>query len=577
MARLSEEKINEIRSKSDIVEVISKYMPLTKKGKSFVGNCPFHDDHDPSLSVSQEKQIFKCFSCQAGGNVFGFVSRFENISFAESVLEVARICNVDVSGIEAGVPSANPHLVPYYKVNQAFVDYTNYMLFSTAYVHILEYLHKRGINDDLIKKFEIGYNPKEDVVYHYLKAKKFSDEDMINANLARLTSQGIHDVFSGRITIPIHDRFANPIGFTARRTQENDESKYINTTETDCYRKGNVIFNYHRAVSACRKTHRVLLVEGAMDVIAFYKAGIEDVVATLGTACTSEQLRLLKQLHVKVDVCYDGDEAGIHAIYKFGKMASESGLEFEIVENKTGLDPDEIIEKYGKEELKSMSMRTISWIDFCFSYLQKKYRLDNYSQRVEFAKEMKVEIEHEQESFLKDSYYQHLFQLTQFDMSKEQVQTKRRKRVLPQAHVFRYGDLAEYEILGQMLISRHALNVYKNDLGFLINPVCNQLAVYLINEYRTQEVIHVADLLNHIQEEEVKNLLIDLSEWELAPKQLNLDVLRDAIGKIHAKCIDKRIQEMSELALKLTNPIDKAKLMNEIIDLRRKKQSDMNQ
>lgn len=569
MARLSEDKINEIRSHADIVEVISKYIPLSKKGKNFLGVCPFHDDRDPSLTVSSDKQIFKCFACGAGGNVFNFVSRYENISFVESVIEVGKLCNIQLEDIEVVQPQSNQQYAPFYKINQNFIEYTNYMLLSTAHIDVLNYLRKRGIKDDLIKKFEIGYNPSDDALYHYLKAKKFSDQEMIEANLARLTNQGIHDVFSSRITIPIHDKYGNPIAFTARRTIENDEAKYINTTETPCYTKGNVIFNYHRAIQVAKKTGRVLLVEGAMDTIAFYKAGIEDVVATLGTACTKEQLKLLKQMHVKVDVCYDGDDAGIHATYKFGKMASESGLEFEIINNQTGLDPDEIIEQFGIDELKSLSVKTISWIDFLFEYLQKKYNLENYSQRVDFAKEMKIEIDRMKETFLKENYFNKLFELTQFDMSKI-VETKKVERSFDKVTHFKFGELAEYEILGQMLLSKQAVNIFKNDLGFLINPTCNQLALYFINEYRAIDEIVVADLLNQIQEEDVKNLLIDLCEWELAPKILNIDVLKDAIQKIHDKCIEAKIKEMSDLAKKMSNPLDKARIMNEIIELRRK-------
>ena len=569
MARLSEDKINEIRTRSDIVEVISKYMPLSKKGKNFVGNCPFHNDHDPSLTVSQEKQIFKCFACGTGGNVFQFVSAYENISFVESVLEVAKISNIEVFDIDVPVSQQNPKLIPYYKINQAFIDYTSYILKSNAYNNIVEYLHNRGIHDELIKKFEIGYNPSDDALYHYLKAKKFNEEEMINANIVRLTSSGIHDVFATRITIPIHDKYGNPIAFTARKTIESDEAKYINTTETACYVKGNVIFNYHRALPIAKKTGRVLLVEGAMDTIAFYKANIENVVATLGTACTNEQLKLLKQMHVKIDVCYDGDNAGINATYKFGKLASEMGLDFEIVDNKSGLDPDEIIEKYGIEELKALSQKTISWIDFCFEYLQRKYHLENYSQKVDFAKEMKIEIDRVEESFLKENYFKRLYDLTQFDMSKSIQTTQYEKRYVNRTH-FKFGELAEYEILGQMLLSKQAVNIFKNDLGFLINPTCNSLSLYLINEYRRVDKIHVADLLSQIKENEVKDLLIDICEWELAPKEFNIQVFNDAITIIHNKCIESKIKEMTELSMKMSNPLDKARIMNEIFELKRK-------
>lgn len=306
-----------------------------------------------------------------------------------------------------------------------------------------------------------------------------------------------------------------------------------------------------------------------MDVLAFNKVGIEDVVATLGTACTKEQLRLLKSLHVKVDVCYDGDDAGINAIYKFGKMASASGLHFEVVDNRSGLDPDEIIEKFGKDELISLSNTTISWVDFCFEYLQKKYRLDNYSQKVEFAKEMKLEIERVEEEFLRESYFKKLYDLTQFEMNL--IKEKKRELVFPQnPQLFRYGDKCEYVILGQMLISRQAVGIFKDELGFLIHPTCNQLALYLINEYRTKEEISVADLIDKIKEDDVSMLLIDLSEWELAPVQFDLDVLNDAILKVHQKCLEEKIRNLSDLTKRMNSPLDKAKLMNEIIELKRK-------
>lgn len=569
MAKLSEDKINEIRSHSDIVEVISKFIPLTKKGKNYVCNCPFHDDHDPSLTISQEKQIFKCFACGAGGNVFNFVSRYENISFLESVVEVAKISQIELENIEITKTQSDSRLVPYYKVNQSFIEYTQFMLLDPNHAEVLKYLHERGITDDLIKKFEIGYNPKDDALYRYLKAKKFSDETMINANLVRLTNQGIHDVFSNRITIPIHDCFGNPIAFTARRVLNNDEAKYINSSETACYQKSQIVFNYHRALSASKKTRRVLLVEGAMDVIAFYKCGIEDVVATLGTACTKEQLRLLKNLHVRIDVCYDGDNAGIHAIYKFGKMASEASLDFDVVNNQSGLDPDEIIEQFGKDELTALSNRTISWIDFCFEYLQTKYLLDNYSQKVEFVKEMRVEIERVKETFLKETYYARLKELTQFDL-KSLNETKIEIVRIPNKFVVKMDERAEYEILGQMLISRQAVNLFRSELGYLIHPLCNQLSLYLINEYRKNDHIEVADLLNVIQEDEVKNLLLELSEWELAPKEFNQQVLIDAIHCIKKKCLDQKIRELSSLAKKMSNPLDQAKIMNEIVELKRK-------
>lgn len=571
LARISDEKIREIRMKADIADIIGKYVPITRKGKNYVCTCPFHDDHDPSLSISCDKQIFKCFVCGAAGNVFGFVSQFENISYIESVKKVAEYVQVDLSEFELSEPltKVDPLIQNIHKVNQATIDFTSYTLKTPQGSSVLQYLHDRGISDELIQKFEIGYNPKNNALYQFLHAKKYSDSSLIESGVCRLNMSGIHDVFQNRLMIPIHDALGHPVGFTARRVEEIDEAKYINTQETLAYVKGNIIFNYHRAKVAARSTKRVLLVEGAMDVIAFEKAGISDVVATLGTACTREQLHLLKNLHVRIDVCYDGDEAGIHAIYKFGMLASEYNLEFDVINNKTGLDPDEIIERYGLDELVHLSSKTISWIEFLFEYLQKKYNLENYSQRVEFAKLMQSQIEKIHEVFEKEQAYVRLQQLTQFDMR----QKNEKRKTMPSkiiAHE-KKGSRAEYEILAQMLLSFQASNCFKDELGFMIHPLCNKLAIYIIDAYRTSNTIEVADLLNMIAEDEVKQLLIEISQWDLAPVEYNARVFKDACLKIKITCIDHEIKKLNDLINKIHDPMKIGEIGNQIIHKQQEK------
>ncbi len=381
MSRLSEQEINEIRSKANIVEVIAHYLPINKKGKSFSAICPFHDDHDPSMSISEDKQIFKCFVCGTGGNVFSFVQKYEQISFVEAVYKVAEIIGVPMDHpLEIAGRPVDPHAAALYKVCQDTIEYTHYELQTPDGEQVKHYLYQRGIDDAMIECFALGFNPPNDALYRFLSAKKHTDEHIIEAGMARMNSQGINDVFSQRIMIPIHNEIGEPVGFTARRLLDNEEAKYINTQETYIYHKGDLIFNYHRARSEARKAKCVYLVEGAMDVLALAKVEVQHAVAMLGTACTKEQLRLLGKLGVDVIVCYDGDTAGKNATYKFGK-AAKGKIAFTIVDNKTGLDPDEIIDAYGKEELHKTLHKTISWIDFLFDYLLSRYDLENYSQK----------------------------------------------------------------------------------------------------------------------------------------------------------------------------------------------------
>ncbi|MEG0265765.1 MAG: DNA primase [Erysipelotrichaceae bacterium] len=569
MSRLNEEQINNIRAHSDIVDVISRYVPLTHKGKNYLCACPFHDDHNPSLSINPDKQIFKCFVCGTGGNVFTFVSKYEHISFVEAVYKVAEYAGIQMEHKMLTSKAVDPKKAPLYKAIQDMIEFTHYELQSEASKSVKEYLSKRGLNDTLIEKFEIGYNPKDDAVYKFLHAKKHEDSSLIEANLVRTTAIGIKDVFSNRITIPIHDAYGNPVGFSARRIVDHeDEAKYINTSETIIYTKGNLIYNYHRAKPEVKAHKKVFLVEGAMDVIAFAKADIYHVVATLGTACTKEQLKLLKAFNVPLVLCYDGDRAGRDATYKFGKAAMDYSLNFEIVENERGLDPDDIIELYGKEALQSMSEKTLSWIDFLFDYLTQKYNLDNYTQKKEFAQELSKEINRNLDDFEKQSYYLRLKELTGFNMTMNQnIENQPKPNSHKNSNYIRIPKMGEYhaqqEIISQMLLGLVASNYFKDELGFLPDPICNKLAIYIIDYYRNHKSIQVADLLDFIKEENVKTLLLEIIDWELGRDEINMEVLGGAITKVKSCLLDKKIAKFNETIAKTKDPIEKAKMADE--------------
>lgn len=568
MARLSEQEISQIRAKADIVDVIGRYVPLTRKGKSYKCVCPFHDDHDPSMSIAADKQIYKCFVCGAGGNVFMFVQNYEKISFIEAVYKVAEYAGVTLEHTLDVTPRIkDPHLQALHKACREAIEFTHYQLDTLDAKNVKEYLMRRNITEEIIKRFEIGYNPMDDALYRFLHAKKHADDDLVSAGLVRVTSLGMKDVFSHRIMIPIHDEFGEPVGFTARRVAENEEAKYINTTETDIYKKGNLIFNYHRAKQEARKAKKAYLVEGAMDVLALEKVELHNAVATLGTAMTKEQLRLLQLLHVPIVVCYDGDKAGRNATYKFGKMAREAQLPFEIVDNKYGLDPDEVIDVYGKDELRALLDKTISWIDFLFEYLLGRYNLDNYSQKKEFAQEMALEIQALQDDFEKQSYFIRLRELTEFDMQVEQPKEERRAIHQPQPPRQSFLTFpksgrshAEHEILSQMLNGIAASNLFKEELGFLKDDTGNKLAMYIIDYYRTHTTLAVAELLDVIWEEDVKALLLEIANWELAREDVDMAVLQEAIAKEKSCFLDDKIQLLNKKIRSVNDPMEKAKL-----------------
>lgn len=573
MARLSEQEINQVRSRASIVDVVSHYIPLTRKGRNYVALCPFHDDHNPSMSISEDKQIYKCFVCGAGGNVFTFVSNYEKISFLEAVYKVADYAGITLSAPLQQTIAANvdPHTAQLYRLLKEMIQFSQYELDTEEGSHARRYLQQRGLNEDIIKRFQIGYNPHEDGVYQYLRAKEFRDADMAECGIAGLVGSRMLDRFANRVLIPIHDAVGNPVGFTARRLDDSSqEAKYINTSDTSIYHKGNLLFNYHRVKEAVKQDRRVFLTEGAMDVLAFEKADLHTALATLGTACTKEQTHLLKALHVPVTVCYDGDAAGQNATYKFAKAAMEAGLTVEIMNNTSGLDPDEIVETYGKQELRSLCEKTISFIDFLFSYLQKRYNLENYTQKKEYAIEIADWIRRVSDEFERKNYYLRLKELSGFDMEVTQPEKKETSTVKKQYQKQRYlqfpksgRERAEYEILSQMLLGVNAAETFKEELGFFKDDNSNKLAMYIIDYYRTHEILSVSELYDQITEDVVRDLLLSVAQWELASANVEQDVLIEAVKKVKACILEDKIQALNEKAKNMSDPLQKAEIAKE--------------
>lgn len=567
MARLSEQEIALVRSRASIVDVISHYISLSKKGRNYVALCPFHDDHNPSMSISEDKQIYKCFVCGAGGNVFTFVSNYEKISFLEAVYKVAEYTGITLSAPleQTSTQRIDPHIADLYRLMKEMIQYAQYELDTEDGQHAKQYLQKRSLSEEIIKKFEIGYNPHEDSVYQYLHAKAFSDADMVECGVANLFGSRMMDRFANRILIPIHDAYGNPVGFTARRLDDrSQEAKYINTAETTIYQKGKLLFNYHRVKEAVKHEKRVFLAEGAMDVLAFEKADMHTALATLGTSCTKEQLQLLKALHAPITICYDGDAAGQNATYKFAKQAVAAGIPIEIVNNTTGLDPDEIVDTYGKQELRSLCEKTISFIDFLFAYLQKRYNLENYTQKKEYAMEIAQEIARVSDAFERKNYYLRLKELSGFDMeiSQETLQQPEKKVSHPKQSYLRLPksgrERAEYEILSQMLLGVSAVDLFKEELGFFKDDDSNKLAMYIIDYYRTHDILSVSELYDQIAEGRVRDLLLSVAQWELAAPGVEQAVLREAIGKVKACILEDKIQALNEKAKNANDPIAKA-------------------
>ena len=569
MSWISEDDIKAIRQQADIVDVMSRYITLEKKGKDYKAICPFHDDHDPSLSISTDKQIFKCFVCGTGGNVFTFVQKIENISFLEAVCKVAELIHyplhMDTSQFQPKVDENQP----LYDCVQSYIRFLTYELQSENGESVKRYLSQRKINEDIIKRFEIGYAPESSRSVKYLKAKGFNEQILTDTGLIRTHDLDTYAVFDNRLMIPIHDENGEPVGFTARRLNEDkDVAKYINTSETKIYHKGHLIFNYHRAKEFAKKNKRCILVEGAMDVIAFEKADIHESIACLGTACTKEQITLLKRLNAPLVVCYDGDKAGKAATYKFGKLAVDYGLNFSIVKNTTGKDPDEIFNELGKDELYLSVHKTVSFVEFLFDYLPNQYDLDNYEDKKKFTSEMQSFIERTCTDFEKADYYSRIRDLTGFDLSHQSAnipapkkESRNNAAVVRNIEPLKNGrTLAEHGVLWMILNSKLAADQFKDQIGFFQDPVCEELSLYCYDMYRNMDHIDFDVLMSYIEKEDVRNLLVSLMENPFHVDGYNEDFFNDSLMKIKECTLQDQIDQINNQIKNVQDPMIKISL-----------------
>lgn len=568
-----------IRQQADIVDIMSNYLTLEKKGKNYKATCPFHDDHDPSLSISTDKQIFKCFVCGTGGNVFTFVQKIEEISFVEAVVKVSQMINYPLQLPTSIFKPKVDINQPYYDVMNDYIAYTQYELKSEEGLKCMEYLKRRNINEDIIERFKMGYAPQHEMSYRYLQAKKYSDELLFDTGLIREGKEGYTSTFYDRFMIPIHDENGNPVGFTARRLEEKESiPKYINTAQTKIYEKSNIVFNYHRAKSFARKAKRCILVEGAMDVIALEKADIHEGVACLGTACTTSQIKLLKKLQVGLVVCYDGDRAGMDATYKFSKLAVEHGLSFVIVSNRTKKDPDEIFEEQGKAGLEALISKTVSYIEFLFAYLLTKYNLDNYEDKKQYANEIYDAIkktcnEIETSTYLSKLKTQTGFDFTQLDVSRNQnvPKSKPRKQVT-YLEVPLDGRLqAEQSVLSMILLSKKAANRFKEEIGFFKDDLCSRLSLYCFDMYREKDRLDIDGLIASIDEDDVRDFFISLHHNSSLPSEYNETYFNDCLVKLKECTLQEQIELINKQIENTPSPLEKIKMAskkNELIVLK---------
>jgi DNA primase len=577
MPRISNEQIIEIRNSVNIVDVISEYVPLVQKGKNYFGVCPFHDDHNPSMSVSNEKQIYTCFVCGATGNVFTFLMEYEHITFMEAVKKIVDKLNINID-IGNNYKKNETHLDKYYDMYALAMKFYQNNLKTSNGAEARDYLKKRGINEDIIKEFGIGLSLVGDKIYKMLKANNYEDKAILDSGLCNANDRGCYDVFNHRIMFPLWNIEGKTIAFSGRIYNTQDSSKYINSKESPIFKKGHLLYNYHRIKEEVRKTGQVIIVEGFMDVIALYKVGIKNVIATMGTAITSDQAHLIKRLSSNVMLMFDGDKAGNKATIACSEELLKLGVVPKIIRLEDDLDPDEYINEYGLDRLKEHLENPISLIDYKMIIYKNGKNLHNSEDVSNYINEVIKELNLVKDNIVREITIQKLNKETGVSIetlsslinkgekqSKELIPNNKKKEIKLQN---RYQESYE-RLLFYMLRHKEVIRLFDESDVFIPAQEYRYLACEIVSFYNKYQSIDIADFMAYLEDK--KELLNTLSKIMFLP--LPEDYVReeidDYIKVLNEYTVDLEIKRLEELMKNTTSVIDKANIVNKIIQLKK--------
>ncbi|MEE1106719.1 MAG: DNA primase [Macrococcus canis] len=576
------ELINEIQQKNDILDVVSQYVKLEKRGRNYIGLCPFHDEKTPSFSVSVEKQICHCFGCKKGGNVFQFLEQIESISFIEAVKILGERAGIEVK-TDDDTPKPDNEQSKMIAMHEAMAHYYNYVLKAIEQAEpALKYLYSRGFTDEQIAREKIGYSPNVSTFTRdYLKNKGYDEALAYDAGLLSRNEETISyfDRFRNRIMFPIKDFRGKVIGFSARSI-DGSEPKYLNSPETLIFQKRNVLYHIDVARKPIRNNDEVILLEGFMDVLKLNEVGILNAIATMGTALSREHVLQLKKLASNITLMYDGDRAGIDATLKIGKQLNQEGMNVFVVPMKKGYDPDEMITELGTDKFLSyFNHNKLTYVSFYMRHYLDEIKNNDLAYEkhlnnvIQDAKLMNSE--HLQKKVLHE--ITELFNVD-FDSLKFKVQKENRT----QAHMPTF----ESETLSrQMLAERTVLKYFMNDRMLFMQfkdqiteahfsaKVHQMIYEALSGYYKIEETFKLSNFSSHVPHECHETCLkIDAMHVNHEP---SIEEVNDYLYVFQQE--PKEIERLQSLKAQLSDAVRtedherRAQLMREIINLQRQK------
>ena len=598
--RIPEEFINEVRNSVNIVDVISQYVSLEKKGKDYIGLCPFHQEKTPSFTVNEEKQFFKCFGCGKGGNVFKFLMFKDNLTFPESVEQIAEFAHIPMpSGYGSGPVQA---LSPLLKLHQEAADFYHRVLITTkAGERGMQYARQRDLSDEILDHFKIGYAPKQDnLLLTYLRGKDYSDDDLAKSGLFVQSQDGrLFDRFRDRLMFPLGDESGRVIGFSGRRISEDKtEAKYMNSPETEIFTKSKALFHFAEAKKAARTEGHLVLYEGYMDVISAYKAGVHSGIASMGTSLTDQQVYMLKRISRNIIINYDGDDPGVHAEERATNLFEKAGgFNLGIVVLPEKLDPDEYIKKYGAEKYLDEIRGALSPTDFLLQRLAQKYNLKNDRDRITYLNEAVKEISRLINPVEQDLYLDKLAkqQGVSKDSLKVNLMRERRRQNRAARNKGQDGynnlpsdpgapipeiadnqndnfDWTQTRLLYLFIKSEKARDYILEQKYLFPDPSYAQLAELWLNYIETHEDHSTKSFLDFIPEQ-LQGIIVNAEMIDM-PDSFSEREIDELIGSLHKRKIDLQLNELQNKiqdAARRNDTQEILEITQQIIQLKRTK------
>lgn len=573
---LTQDIIAKVQENVDIVDVISGYLPLSNKGKNFFGVCPFHSDHSPSMSVSREKQIYKCFSCGASGNVFNFVMNYENVSFIDAVKILASKAGIPLN-IKTSNYKDNGRLQVLYDIFDVTQKFYKNNINTKDGENALEFIKNRKFDLNIIKDFDLGLSLKEDdKLVNLLMKKGFNQTDMLRTGLVNKNERGLKDMYINRIMFPIYNLQGNLVGYSGRIFNGEKLNKYFNTKETEIFKKGEILYNYHRAKNAVKDKEQVIVVEGFFATIRLHTIGVDNVVATLGTAFTKNHASILKRMAKEIVLCFDGDNAGSDATNSCIKELEKVGVIPKIIRLEDNLDPDDYVLKYGKDRMLEKINNPMNIMDYKLNYYKKNKDLTNTQDLSKYVNEMIDELK-----LIDDDIYRELTLKKLSDISKISVEILKQKLddIEVATKIPRYEmvnkklskyDMAERNLLFYALNNKEIFKKIKDEnLKFNNQEYIN--LIMTVNDYLNEhDTLKISSLLTYFRDNsDMINMLNSLIDLDLKD-ECSIYEINDYIKVIKERTTKKKMNNLKNNMKEASTKDEKKKLLEQMFNIRKK-------